>query len=64
MLAGREKDWLDVEGIVVHQGKQLDAGLILDELAPLLDLKGTPGDLQRVERVLARASFDLRRAPS
>jgi len=54
-FAGRDKDWLDVEGIVVRQGRQLDAGLILDELAPLLDLKGTTEDLQRVERVLTRA---------
>lgn len=54
-FAGRNKDWLDVEGVVVRQGRRLDAGLILDELAPLLDLKGTTEDLARVERLLARA---------
>ena len=54
-FAGRDKDWLDVEGVVVRQGKRLDAGVILDELAPLLDLKGTTEDLERVERLLARA---------
>ena len=54
-FAGRDKDWLDVEGIVVRQGRRLDAGVILDELAPLLDLKGTTEDLERVERLLAKA---------
>ncbi|MEI6669875.1 MAG: nucleotidyl transferase AbiEii/AbiGii toxin family protein [Acidobacteriota bacterium] len=54
-FAGRDKDWLDIAGIVVRQGKRLDGELILAQLAPLLDLKGTTEDLQRVERLLARA---------
>jgi len=54
-FAGRDQDWLDIEGVVVRQGGRLDAGAILDELAPLIDLKGTTEDLQRVERLLARA---------
>jgi hypothetical protein len=53
-FAGRDKDWLDVEGVVVRQGPRLDADVILDELAPLLDLKGTTEDLARVERLLDR----------
>ena len=48
-FAGRDKDWLDVEGIVLRQGPRLDTGLILEELAPLLDLKGTTQDLARLE---------------
>jgi hypothetical protein len=54
-FAGRDQDWLDVEGVVLRQGKRLEAELILDELAPLLDLKGTTEDLTRVERLLAGA---------
>ncbi len=54
VFAGRDQDWLDVEGIVVRQGKRLDAERILDELGPLLDLKGTTEDLSRVGRLLAR----------
>jgi hypothetical protein len=54
-FAGRDKDWLDVEGIILRRGKELDADLILDELAPLLDLKGTTEDLTRVQRLLAEA---------
>lgn len=41
-FAGREKDWLDVEGIVLRQRSRLDIGLVEAELHPLLDLKGTP----------------------
>ena len=53
-FAGRDQDWLDIAGIVIRQGERLDAELILDELGPLLDLKGTTEDLARVERLLAR----------
>ena len=53
-FAGRDKDWLDIDGIVLRQGRALDTGAILDELAPLLDLKGTTEDLGRVERILSR----------
>jgi hypothetical protein len=48
-FAARDKDWLDVQGIVLRQGARLDTGLILAELAPLLDLKGTAADMARLE---------------
>jgi hypothetical protein len=38
-FAGRDRDWLDVEGIVIRQGEYLDSGLVLRELAPLAALK-------------------------
>ncbi len=38
-FAGRDKDWLDVRGIVVRQGPKLDLSLIWSELIPLLELK-------------------------
>jgi hypothetical protein len=50
-FAGRDKDWLDVEGIVVRQGQRLDTELIIEELGPLLDLKGTTEDLARLQRL-------------
>lgn len=50
-FAGRDKDWLDLEGIVVRQGPRLDTGLIVEELGPLLDLKGTTEDLNRLQRL-------------
>jgi hypothetical protein len=38
-FAGRVQDWLDVEGVIVRQGPQLDRRQVLAELRPLLDLK-------------------------
>jgi hypothetical protein len=38
-FAGRPQDWLDVEGIIVRQGRSLDRALVLAEVAPLLQLK-------------------------
>ena len=38
-FAGRVQDWLDVEGVIVRQGPQLDRNQLLAELRPLLDLK-------------------------
>ena len=50
-FAGRDKDWLDLEGIILRQGARLDTNLIVEELGPLLDLKGTAEDLARLERL-------------
>jgi len=52
-FAGRDQDWLDVEGVILRQRSRLDGALILEEVAPLLDLKGTLEDLERLQRLLA-----------
>ena len=41
--------WLDLEGIILRQGARLDTNLIVEELGPLLDLKGTTEDLTRLQ---------------
>lgn len=38
-VADRAQDWLDVEGIIVRQGRTLDRTLIREELMALLELK-------------------------
>lgn len=38
-FAGRAKDWLDIDGVVIRQHGQLDEALIWRELIPLLELK-------------------------
>jgi hypothetical protein len=38
-FAGRDRDWLDLEGVLVRQSATLDWKLILDEVRPLLELK-------------------------
>jgi len=38
-FAGRDKDWLDVRGIITRQAGHLDRELVLTELRPLLELR-------------------------
>ena len=53
VFAGRPQDWLDVEGIVVKSGKLVDWSEVRRDLAELLDLKGDPESLSRLETILA-----------
>ncbi len=54
-FAGREKDWLDIEGIALRQHSRLDERLIWSELTPLLELKEAPETAHRLRALLARA---------
>ncbi len=54
-FAGRDKDWLDIEGIVERQHRRLDQRRILQELEPLLALKETPEAADRLRALLAAA---------
>jgi hypothetical protein len=53
-FAGREKDWLDIEGVVVRQGARLDRALVWQELEPLLFLKESPESAERLRTLLER----------
>lgn len=50
-FAGRAKDWMDIEGIVIRHGGQLDWSYVHEQLAPLAELKDEPELLARLERV-------------
>ena len=52
-FAGRDRDWLDIEGIVLRQRDALDPDLIWRELMPLLALKGETDAAPRLQRMLA-----------
>jgi len=52
-FAGRAKDWLDIEGVVVRQGVRLDVKQIWGELLPLLELKDDRVTEPRLRSVLA-----------
>lgn len=54
-FAGRERDWLDIEGIALRQRGRLDESLIWAELGPLLTLKEEPETPERLRAVLDRA---------
>lgn len=52
-FAGRDKDWLDIEGIIIRQGRRLDQQLIWGELLPLLELREDTGTAEaRLRRLL------------
>lgn len=55
-FAGRDKDWLDIEGIVERQAAGLDRNLIWRELQPLLELKQSEETAPRLRVLLERAS--------
>lgn len=54
-FAGRDKDWLDIDGVVVRRTGDLDLRLIWRELEPLLELKGAPEAGVRLRETLGRA---------
>jgi len=53
-FAGRVQDWLDIEGIVVRQGRALDRELALRELVPLIELKDDTESVAKVEAIFSR----------
>jgi len=53
-FANREKDWLDIEGVLFRQGKRLDEPNIWRELEPLLELKEEPEIGDRLKRLIER----------
>lgn len=55
VFAGREKDWIDVEGVASRQGSRLNRRLVDDELRPLLELKDAAHDMDRLREILDRS---------
>lgn len=49
-FAGREQDWVDVDGILARQKGKLDFALVRRELKPLLELQEKPDKLERLEQ--------------
>ena len=49
-FAGRGKDWLDVEGIIVRQTGKLDWPYIRNQLQPLTELKEAPEIMAELEQ--------------
>jgi len=55
-VAGRDKDWLDVEALLVEQGDRLDEAYIAGWLSQLAEVLENPALLPRYRRLLARAT--------
>lgn len=55
-FADRAQDWADIERVIVRQTGNLDWSYILDQLSPLVELKGEPKILERLKA--RRAEFE------
>jgi hypothetical protein len=55
-FAGRDKDWLDIQGLVTRQGAALDVALVLREVEPLLELREDARSLARLQAILDRVA--------
>ena len=53
-FADRTKDWMDVESIILRQGRNLDIDYVLRQLSPLCDLKGTPEIIARLKTMAGK----------
>jgi len=59
-FAGRDLDWADAERVLIRQHGKLDLIQIQAELTPLLDLKGAPEALEKLDQILATVERRLR----
>jgi len=56
VFAGRSVDWGDAEQILVRQHGKLNLAQVLAELGPLLELKGQPEAMARLDELIAQVS--------
>jgi hypothetical protein len=59
-FAGRGRDWDDLESILIRQHGALDYRQIHEELLPLLDLRGDPGALDKLNQLQETVERRLR----
>jgi hypothetical protein len=55
-FANRQKDWIDVDGILARQLNNLDLDLVWSELKPLVELKEEPDIVSHLEKKIAHHS--------
>ena len=53
-FASRDRDWIDLDGILVRQGKKLNVAQIFEELAPLVALKEDDSIVLRLQEAMRR----------
>jgi hypothetical protein len=63
VFAGRDKDWGDVESVLIRQRIKLDLSLIRQELKPLLELKGQPEAMDKLDGLIATVTRRLQAQP-
>ena len=50
-FAGRKQDWIDLEGVLIRQGRALKIEQIWEELKPLVALKEEPEILVKLQKI-------------
>jgi len=55
VFAGRAKDWMDVEGIVMRQGENLNSDYIIEHLSRFQDVKDMQDSLTKFNKLLEDA---------
>ena len=55
-FADRPQDWVDVENVLARQGARLDWTYVVSRLTPLVELKETPGIIERLKQLHLRSS--------
>ena len=58
-FASREKDWMDINGILQRQGAAIKSFLIMEELRPLAELKGDISISERLEALFKKHGLKL-----
>ncbi len=53
-FASRDQDWVDVEYVLMTQGRKLDVRQIFGELQPLAELKEDPAIVPRLEALMRK----------
>lgn len=53
-FAGRPRDWLDLESVLVRRRRVLDWKLVFGELKPLLELRESPENLDQLRKLKAK----------
>lgn len=57
VFAGRERDWLDIEGVLLVQKDALNLKQVREETEPLLVLKNEPESLRKFERLCEKCGL-------
>lgn len=60
-FAGRDRDWSDIESVLVRQHGRLDLAHIQRELPPLLELKDEADAMPKLDRMIAAAEMRCRK---
>jgi len=53
-FASRDKDWMDIKGILLRQGRELNVSQIFEEIGPLVALKEDDSILPRLEALMRK----------